>query len=299
MSFPVRAKLYPKTSLPLRGALGALSDRLSDIAGGINNVPFLRDTSLGRFSDSLANSSSLLNNISDRANAAISGRVSDFVGDTVGRNGGSLGGALGGELGALVGERLSDKLGNIFNGERSDEYFQGPAQILRGTGGLVFPNTPSITMTNNANYDSYDIAHSNYAYYAYKNSRVEPIGVTAKFTINTRQEADYFLGAMHFLRVVTKMNYGATDQQAGVPPPVLLFDALGPLVMNALPVVVGSFSNSFDDSMHYVTSTSGTYVPATTTVSLSLIPYYNPSSVTEEFNLRSFKSGQLLRKGYI
>lgn len=299
MPFPTKVKLYPKTK-KTGGLLTKASGVLGSVSNQINKVPFLENTSIGKFSDSLANSSSMMTNIGDRANQAITNAVGGVIGDAIGKNSGSLGGAIGGELGQLIGDKMSSQLnGMLFGKDGGVKYYDGPASVLSGTGGLVFPNTPTVSTSTSANYDTYEMAHTNYAYYAYKNTKIDHITISAKFSCNTRMEADYLLGAIHFLRTVTKMTYGANDPTPGIPPPVLLLDALGPYGFNATPVIVTNFSNTFDENVDYVMSTSGTFVPALTTMSVTLGVYFNPSQLTNEFTSKDFRSGKLLKKGYI
>ena len=101
------------------------------------------------------------------------------------------------------------------------------------------------------------------------------------------------------MRAVTKMHFGDGDPSAGTPPPVLEFTALGPEGFNNVPVIALNFSNNFEDAYDYVTSTSGTYVPTVTILSMTLAPYYNPSDQQSIFNLENFKGGGLLGDGWI
>lgn len=233
----------------------------------------------------------------------------DILGEEIGDR---IGGAIGGEIGAAVGDILSNSIPGISSGS---SYFQGPAKILGRTGGLVFPNTPNISTGHEANWEDYDIPHTNYGYWAFKNSRPSPITVHAKFTVNTRTEADYLLGVVHFLRSVTKMHFGVNDKNKGTPPPVLEFYAMGDQQFNFVPVVVTNVNFDYEDTTDYVASGFGslggfntgfnfsannlTFVPATTYVNITMQPYYNPSAQQNEFNLEKFKRGELLNKGYI
>lgn len=234
-----------------------------------------------------SSTNSLLNNIIGRGSQAAGNAVSGAINSAVG-------GALGGELGAIASNMLTSAL----NGGGSS-WFSGPASVLARTGGLVFPNTPTVTISHSANYEDIDMTHTAYAFWSYKNSKVDGLSVTGRFTSNTRQEADYVLGAIHFLRAVTKMHYGANDPNAGVPPPVMLFEDLGPDGFNAVPVVITNFTPTFAEGSDRVVSSSGTFVPIVTDISVSMQPYYNPTQQVSEFSLEDFKSGSLLPRGYI
>lgn len=299
MSIPIRARLYPKQGSG--GLINTVKDKFSTALGSNSTVAkatsFLKDTPFGAFTNSVT-SSNLLTNMANQGVQQVSNLAANGIGDTLGNLGGSLGGIVGGELGALTSDKLSSMLQGAL-GNNNKEWYVGPAYILSGTNGLTFPTTPTIATGNTANYDEYDMVHSNYTAYAYKNSRIEPITVTAKFPINSRFEADYFLGCLHFLRSVTKSHFGENDDNKGVPPPVLLFDAMGPYAFNAVPVVVASFQDTFEDAYDYVVSSSGTYVPTMTTLTVSLLPYFAPSKTSQEFTLGDFREGKLLGKGYI
>lgn len=245
---------------------------------------------------------SLIDNLLNRGTEAVADAVSDALGDAISDTiGGGLGGAIGGEIGNFAGlatgELLSTALGS--GGGGGNGYFAGPASVLSRTGGLVFPNTPIIQVSHTANWEDYDLTHTNYAYWAYRNSKIDTISVIGRFSVNTRNEADYLLGAIHFLRSVTKMHFGESDPKAGTPPPVLEFSALGPDGFNNVPVIVTNFSDNFEDAYDYVISTNGTYVPTMTIISISMYPYYNPSDMQSEFNLETFKQGGLLQDGWI
>ena len=90
---------------------------------------------------------------------------------------------------------------------------------LQKTGGMIFPFTPTITMSHTANYTPIESAHTNYPFYAYKNSQIDDITITGKFAVQDELDAAYWLGAMHFLRTVTKMYFGQGNN-LGNPPPI-------------------------------------------------------------------------------
>lgn len=178
-------------------------------------------------------------------------------------------------------------------------YYSGPASVLKQTNGLVFPNIPSVNVTQTSNYTDFDLTHSNYSIWAYKNSKIDSISVTAKFSINTVKEADYFLGAIHFLRSASKMFFGDNDPQAGVPPVVLSFTHMGPTAFNGVPVVIRSFNTSFEDAYNYVDATDGTSIPIISMLGIELLALYTPSALRTNFTLENFQNGGLLGSGYI
>jgi hypothetical protein len=262
-----------------------------------------------RISPKGVSGSGLLDQVTGKVSEWAGGAVSDALGDFAAEGiGGKLGGVVGGEVGSVVGGWVNESLGNILpsnavgSAKKGEGIFSGPAKILAKTKGLVFPNTPMIQSSHQATWEDYGITHTNYGYYAYKNSRPSPIQVTGKFTMNTRTEADYFLGCVHFLRIATKMNYGRDDTAAGTPPPVMEFFAMGQHMFSNVPVVITNFQLNYEDNIDYVISglyNKGTFTPVSTSITVEMQPYYNPSDQYDEFTLQKFKQATLLKSGYI
>jgi hypothetical protein len=123
---------------------------------------------------------------------------------------------------------------------------------LYDTDGVIFPYTPVIETTYNANYEMYDLTHSNFRGYFYKNSRVNDINIRATFTAQDTQEANYLLAVIHFFRSVTKMFYGAKDKLRGAPPPLTYLTGLGQYQFNQHPCVVSQFNYSLPNDVDYI-----------------------------------------------
>ena len=123
---------------------------------------------------------------------------------------------------------------------------------LYETDGVIFPYTPSIETTYNANYEMYDLTHSNFRGYFYKNSRVNDINIRATFTAQDTQEANYLLAVIHFFRSVTKMFYGAKDALRGAPPPLTYLSGLGQYQFNQHPCVISQFNYSLPNDVDYI-----------------------------------------------
>ena len=123
---------------------------------------------------------------------------------------------------------------------------------LAATDGVIFPYTPNITTTYSAQYEQYDLVHSNYRGLFYKNSRVGDIQIRGTFTAQDTTEADYLLAVIHFFRSATKMFYGATDPQRGVPPPVCLLNGFGQYQFSDHPVVISSFNYTLPNDVDYI-----------------------------------------------
>lgn len=207
------------------------------------------------------------------------------------------------------------------------EYILGPRDSsnilfpLHSTRGVLFPYTPSVTTGSAVDYDQTSFIHSNYGYNAYIKSYPKPISLVGEFTAQTNDEALYLLAVLHFFRSVTKSYFGVTPyNRAGTPPPVLLFNYLGEFQFNNVPVLVKSFDYTYEANIDYVpvntanrnayspnigvslpASTSGgyTYVPTHLTVTLELETQYVPIDLRNNFNLDEFRSGKLVKKGYI
>jgi hypothetical protein len=71
---------------------------------------------------------------------------------------------------------------------------------LKAMQGILFPYTPSIGYESKANYSAINPMHSNYTQYAFKNSEVTNISVTAKLSVQNEQEAVWWLAIQHVLR---------------------------------------------------------------------------------------------------
>jgi len=124
---------------------------------------------------------------------------------------------------------------------------------LRATNGVLFPFTPKIDITYQANYESVDPIHSNYKFYNYKNSSVEQISISGDFTAQDTYEANYLLAVIHFFKCVTKMFYGKDQSpQAGVPPPLCYLSGHGTYAFNYHPCVITSFSLNYPTDVDYV-----------------------------------------------
>lgn len=138
----------------------------------------------------------------------------------------------------------------------------GPNDILaplKETNGVIFPYTPAINVSYQANYDPIDLAHTNYKFYQYKNSEVSQIQITGDFTAQDTEEANYLLAVIHFFKSVTKMFYGQdSNPPNGVPPPLVYLTGFGAFQFDRHPVVVQSFSYSLPNDIDYIRAGSVT-----------------------------------------
>jgi hypothetical protein len=121
------------------------------------------------------------------------------------------------------------------------------------------------------------------------------------FVSQTPAEALYTIGVLHFLRVVTKMNFGRDDPDAGTPPPVLEFSAYGTYNFRRVPVLVGSFSYVYEDGVDYVEVESNgevIQIPSLLNISIDLLPQYSPAKQSG-FSLNDFAQGNAYKGGFM
>ena len=207
--------------------------------------------------------------------------------------------------------------------------YQGICSVLKGTQGVVFPYTPTLTYAHKADYQKMSPVHSNTDYYIYTNTPAVTIQLQGQFSAQNDAEAAYLLAAMHFFRTATKMHFGAggltTDSglstnDAGLAPPVLTLSGYGNMMFNSLNCVLTDFSMEMPANVDYLaisvtnntqTSSNGSgqnnanaataWVPALTTFNLTLAIQQTPAKQRTEFNFGSFASGSLLinNKGWI
>ncbi len=165
--------------------------------------------------------------------------------------------------------------------------------MVADNGGISWPYTPTVTLSTKANYTTVDPTHSNYPFYAYKNSRVDDIQISGEFSVETQFDAAYWIAATTFFRSVTKMFFGS-GENAGNPPPICILDGYGSSVFKSIPVIVTSFSVDFKDDTNYIYyEPTQTWVPILSTVSVTVVPIYNRARL-RQFSLQDFSKG-----GYI
>ncbi len=184
---------------------------------------------------------------------------------------------------------------------------------LQETEGLIFPYLPNITLSHTANYSQMDIAHTNYPFFAYKNSQVDEITISGKFTVQTSIESYYWLATLHFLRSVTKMYFGQ-GENLGNPPPICTLNGYGDYVFNNVPCIVKTFNITLPDNVDYIECNAGqqgfisgtgpqmpggasvTYVPVSSDISVVVQPIYSREEI-KSFDLNAFAQGKMLISG--
>lgn len=191
---------------------------------------------------------------------------------------------------------------------------------LKATNGFVFPYTPSISLSHQANYQTVEPVHNNYAFLSYENSKIDRISITGEFYCEDGTEAAYWIAAVHYLRSVTKMYYGEKTENAGSPPPVVKLNGYGDFVFANVPVVITNFTVELPKDVDYIPAkfTGGIpvvtdvdsgiqrkdgigYAPVRSTLTVTCQPVYSRTKV-RNFNLNDFVNGAYIGKeggGYI
>ena len=188
------------------------------------------------------------------------------------------------------------------------------APLINSNNSMVFPTTPQIMVSHVANYNSLTPLHTNYPYPVYQNSQVEDITITCEWPVENETDGRYWIGCVQFLRSITKMFYG-TSPNRGAPPPVVHLSGYGDFIFNRVPVVVKLFTLDLGDAVDYIkvpivegfstdrdrqglttnTSSSYTYVPVLSRLSVSVQPAFSRTE-TSKFNLDRFAQGGYIGK---
>jgi len=122
---------------------------------------------------------------------------------------------------------------------------------LQQTSGVIWPYTPNITVTHNANYSSTQLTHSNYAAHFYNNSEVADINISGEFTVQNMSDGQYLMAAVYFFRSATKMFFGQ-GADLGNPPPIVFLDGYGSHYFPHIPCVITSFSHTLPNEVDYI-----------------------------------------------
>lgn len=184
---------------------------------------------------------------------------------------------------------LSPGSGNLFYKDPSNQIMSP----LRNTDGVLFPYTPTITVSHAAQYENIHPTHTNYMQHSYSKSGIDSLTITCDITANTQFEARYVLAIITFFRSVTKSFFGQ-DQLAGTPPPVLRFNAHGQHMFSNLPVVVSNYTTDFPADQDYIQiQGTTTMIPTFMTLSIQLFPMISKKRQMD-FSLDKFSKGYLV-----
>lgn len=169
---------------------------------------------------------------------------------------------------------------------------------LDNTNGMLFPYTPEITYNSGAQYANLQVTQMNQDFHYYTHTPAVQIQVTGKFTSRTQEEAKYTFTAFQFLRAVTKMRFGYGDNNAGQPPPILLFSGWGSMMFNQVPCILTQYSFGLPSDVDYVHyGKYDVWLPVVNTVSITLIVQHTPDQLVQ-FNWDKFASGDLVKGGF-
>lgn len=203
---------------------------------------------------------------------------------------------------------------------------------LHSTQGLLFPYTPTISVSQDTSWTASDIEGGNYDILSFQKSSSANITLSAKFTAQNQREGEYMFAAIHFLRTVSKAYFGERDAdhfateavknddgkadasavtttridgRAGLPPPVLILSGYGSLMFNNVRCVVKSHSWAFDENADMVKIKlpvgETVWLPPILQISITLGMQNNTDELRETFSLDDFRTGKLLlgnRKGW-
>ena len=144
-----------------------------------------------------------------------------------------------------------------------DQFTSSPVlKPLIDAGGLIFPFTPTIQLTGNATYEGTPITHNNYSYFNYVNSAASSITISGPFNVEDAIQGEYWLAAVHYLRSITKMFTGESDN-SGNPPPMVYLNGYGDYVLKNIPVVITGFTVELPQDVAYIGVTVGKGIPTT------------------------------------
>lgn len=175
-------------------------------------------------------------------------------------------------------------------------------EVLKGTGGVVWPYMPNITVSTKAEYNNIPITHANYSQYSYKNSVVDDITISGEFSCETASEAAYWIAATTFFKTATKMFFGQGDL-AGNPPIICNLTGYGSHVFDKVPVIIKSFSVDFKDDVNYIqcdpfNNGKYTWVPILSTITVQVAPVYSRQGL-RKFSLQDYARGKMSADGAV
>jgi len=176
------------------------------------------------------------------------------------------------------------------------------APIVDTGNSMIFPFTPTIILGSSANYSNVQPVHTNHPFYVYESSQTDQITITGEFFSENANDAKYWVACLHFLRTMTKMFYGQSEDQ-GNPPPVCRLNGYGKHVFNNVPVLITNFTTDMPADVDYIEcNVNGNvdYVPTQSIFTVTVVPNY-ARSAHSKFSLQSFARGDSLQtnEGFI
>ena len=195
-----------------------------------------------------------------------------------------------------------------------------PLQAIANGGHMIFPFTPTIIISHSAAYNTVAPIHNNYPFFAYQNSQVDAMTIVGQFYCQNATEARYWMACLHYLRTMTKMDYGIGS--TGSPPPIAKLNGYGDYVFNNVPVIIQNFTVDMPNEVDYISTSFTTgptppaskagmdeaggpvpkrshgWAPAESQFSITVQPIYSRSKQAN-FNYTDFTNGSNLGQGYI
>jgi len=181
---------------------------------------------------------------------------------------------------------------------------QAPSELIQGEvlrpisntdNCMIFPFTPTVIIGSSANYSPVHPTHTNHPFYAYENSQIDNLTLTGEFFSENDDDARYWVACLHFLRTVTKMYYGKSNN-LGNPPPVCRLNGYGKHVFNNVPVLVTNFTTDMPADVDYIECDIGgevTYVPTQSIITVTVVPNY-ARTAHSRFSLEAFARGDFI-----
>lgn len=206
------------------------------------------------------------------------------------------------------------------------------AKQLTRTKGMVWPYQPTINYSQEVDYTTMELIHTNQEILSYARTKAPKFTVEGTFTVQSQEEGLYASACLLFLKTVTKMYFGDglsypnyPTGLEGTPPPILIFDAYGQYMFNNLPVVVTSWTASLPNDVDYmpidlvdydqfatssvssliskvtqspnISNNDGlVWLPVVFTISVQLTVQNTPKKL-RKFNLDAFRNGSLISEG--
>ena len=178
-------------------------------------------------------------------------------------------------------------------------------------GHMIFPYTPTIIVSHSAAYNTVSPIHNNYPFFAYQNSQVDAMTIVGQFYCQDSTDAQYWTSCLHYLRTMTKMDYGSRG--SGAPPPIAKLNGYGDYVFNNVPVIIQNFTVDMPNEVDYIACgftpgqidpmgmsghTKFGWAPSESQFSITVQPIYSRDKQTN-FSYKDFINGSDLGKGYI
>lgn len=189
---------------------------------------------------------------------------------------------------------------------------------LYSTNGVIFPYTPVITATLQADYSQYAPVHANQDFHTYQRTPSAQYNIAGTFTAQNDEEARYALAVIHFFRTITKMDFGKNG--TGLAPPVLMLNGYGKYMFNNLPIIINNYTVELMSDIDYVKvdidgtsnidingdlfhpdaprgSSGQAWIPSRFLITVNCIVQHTPQRL-REFDLDKFRTGELMKKDF-